>query len=138
MSIRTAFEPRELKRLATVAVHKTYTHERFHFFCDVSRHLLGGAKDRMTEEALAVASSFHAIEAARGQWNSPAGLLGNAPYRLFLDRIYAFSAPGYRDWINYQSKPAFEDGMVRYLVSPTKLLFLTSSGVDTGECPAGC
>ncbi len=123
-------EPRELKRLATVAVYKTYAHERFHYFCDVSRHLLGGSEDRMMEEALAVASSFHALETARKQWNSPAGLLGNAPYRMFMDRIFAFRAPGYRDWVRFQSRLAFEEGVAQYLVSPAKWQFLTSSGVD--------
>jgi hypothetical protein len=123
-------EKRDLKRLATVAVYKTYAHERFHLFCDVARHLFGGGHDRMKEEALAVASSYHAIEAARGQWNAPAGLLGEVPYRLFMRRIFAYSAPGYRDWRGFQLRNDFEDAVAQYLVPDQNFQFLTGSGVD--------
>jgi hypothetical protein len=123
-------EHRDLKRLATVAVYKTYSHERFHFFCDVTRRLFGGQIDHLDEEALAVAASYHAIEGARSQWNSSAGLLGEAPYRFFVQRIFAYTAPGYRDWVSFQTKAAFEDGLAHYVVPPPTRDFLTTSGVD--------
>ena len=45
-----AIERRALKRLATVVVHRTYSHERLPFTCGVSHHLLGAL---MTCEPLA-------------------------------------------------------------------------------------
>lgn len=121
---------RNLERLAYMTTIKTYTHEQFHHFADVARHLFGLHYDRNVEEALAVAHSFHEISGSmRTTWNNKIGLLPNPIYRVMLHKVFRYYQPGYRDWVHYQTKFTFEDGLVKYL-GPACTIFLEKSGIS--------
>ena len=122
-------EQPEVEAMAHVAVLKTHSHEVFHHFCDVARCLFGNAHDRLNEEALAVACSHHDIVEMRAEWRSKPARLSSLLYRELMRRIYAYRSPGYRDWVLFQTRPDFEQGLVQYL-GPPSTAFLQRSGID--------
>ena len=107
-------EENDLRCMCHMVVMKTYTHEQFHHFCDVARHLFGTGYDRLREEALAVAWSYFQLEELRCQWSSKEARLSAGIYRDLLPRLFQFRSPGYRDWINYKSRADFELEMIHY------------------------
>ena len=125
-------ESQDFERMAHMAVYKTYTHEQFHHFCDVARYLCGSTKDRMTEEALAVAWSYRQVQAQRGTWQSKEARLSSPFYSEMMRRMYRYTGPGYRDWVQYQTEDDFLDGIARYLGSAHKD-FLSTSGLNVGR-----
>ncbi|MBF0289612.1 MAG: hypothetical protein HQM14_17510 [SAR324 cluster bacterium] len=122
-------EEQELKRMVNVIVTKTYVHEQFHHFCDVARHLFGNRYEKDQEEALAVAWSYKYLQEKRGVWNSPAGRIPGPLYRELVRQIFQYRAPGYKDWVNYQTENEFNMGLIAYL-GPSSSRFLQQSGLD--------
>lgn len=123
---------RDLKHLAYMVTMKTYTHEQFHHFCDVARHLFGSVKDRNMEEALAVAHSYLEITGKlRSKGNSRIEQIADTVYRAMLDRLFRFSQPGYRDWVDYRTPQDYQAGLISYLQPPATQL-LERNGVSMG------
>ncbi|MGK5095543.1 hypothetical protein WDW89_26465 [Deltaproteobacteria bacterium TL4] len=128
----TFMEEEDLKRMATLTVWKTYSHEKFHYFSDIARRLFNKSFDHTTEEALAVARSYHYLQDRRHQWNSKAGILAGVLYREFVPSLFRYKSPGYRDWGKYQTEDQFNQGLVDYL-GPSCTHFLGTSGVDVAS-----
>lgn len=122
-------ERRDVEVMARLTCEKTYIHESFHHFCDVSRHLFGGQHDRLIEEALAVACSFRELAEMHAESRSRASRLSGLLFRELTTRLFRYSAPGYRDWVQYQTSQDFENGLIGYLAPPSAG-FLLQSRVD--------
>ena len=122
-------EPNDLQNMCHMVVMKTYTHEQFHHFCDVARHLFGSRYDRLTEEALAVSWSFFQLEELRWQWSSKEARLSSGIYRDLLPKLFEYRAPGYRDWVNYKSRADFEMELIRY-TGPASSRYLECNGIN--------
>jgi hypothetical protein len=116
--------------LADTAVKKVYEHEKFHHFCDLAQHLFGTHRDRMKEEALAVAYAYVGLEALMRDGRRVSQRLPNVLYRSMLAALFVYSAPGYRDWHLYRTELDFTNGLVEYLLKPHTIAFLSSSNVD--------
>ena len=117
-------EQSDLNNMCHMVVLKTYTHEQFHHFSDIARHLFGCRYDRLQEEALAVAWSFFQIESQRQQWKSKGRI-----YRELLPKLFRYSAPGYRDWVNFRLRADFEDALIHYAGPPSSSV-LECNGID--------
>ena len=122
-------EANDLQNMCHMVVMKVYTHEQFHHFCDVARHLFGSRYDRMREEALAVTWSYFQMEALRWQWSSKEARLSSGIYRSMLPKLFEYRAPGYRDWVNYKAKPDFEMELIRY-IGPVSSTTMEHNGID--------
>lgn len=114
----------QLARLAEATVAKTFRHEQFHHFIDVSMVLLGTRqfKRRLLEEALAVAYSQREVERNGGSWPYWENQRGQAhvPQALrdaFLAEAFNYTAPGYRDWRKYQGWKCMEAAQ-EYVIHP--------------------
>jgi hypothetical protein len=125
-------ERRDMPLMAAVTVQKTSLHETFHHFADVARHLFGGSFDHEAEEALAVACSYRDLVEMRGDWRSKPARLHGLLFRELVTRLYRYTAPGYRDWVRYQTPLTFEQGLIDYL-GPASTPFLQGSGVDVAS-----
>lgn len=130
------FRQDDLRRLAWLAVNKTYYHEHFHLFCDIQAHLIPGfaaRKDHDKEEALAVAFSRLRIE--REHADGRTWISGIAPthHSQFLLLAFDYRARGYRDWKNFSSLELFKEGLAACIVDPREAGFLAASGVPVGE-----
>ena len=126
------FNKNDMYYMNLVVVDKTYFHERFHHFCDVCSHMFGSGFHRYMEEALAVAWSYHSIGWARSDGRTCESRLPKHIYNELMDRIYQYTARGYRDWINYKDKESLEFGILDYLPPPDRN-FLVNSGVPLGK-----
>ena len=108
----------QLSRLAEAWVQKTLKHEEFHHHIDVLMVLFGthAFKDRLLEEALAVACSHNDVSRRGGSvfyWdNLPEPLKAH-----FLDSAYRYSAPGYRDWKKYEGWE-WKNATIGYVIHP--------------------
>lgn len=122
-------EQKDLQYLCHMVVMKTYTHEQFHHFCDIARQLFGGCYDRRQEEALAVAWSCFQLEELRGAWQSKEARLSTGIFRFVLPRLFRYRAAGYRDWVNYQNRAAFEAALISY-TGPASSTKLGYSGIN--------
>lgn len=122
----------DLERLAQLVVDKTYQHERFHYACDVLRHLFQGAFDSKVEEALAVAYARQQINAVRANGNTYLGRMNSLIYHRAMKIAFAYSSPGYRDWRLYADPASFRAGLLDYIAPPSSIL-LQGSGVPLAE-----
>ena len=122
-------EQSDLRFMCDMVVLKTYTHEQFHHFCDIARHLFGCRYDRLREEALAVAWSYFQIEAQRQQWSSKEARLSAGIYRELLPKVFRYSAPCYRDWVNFRLRADFEKALIDY-TGPHSSSVLGYNGID--------
>ena len=125
-------EYQDFERMAHMVVMKTYFHEQFHHFCDVNRHLFATRFDRFTEEALAVAWSYHQLQELRRSWQTKEARLASPFYYELMRGMYRYTSPGYRDWVHYQTEADFRYGLVNYL-GPQKAWFLESSGINVAN-----
>ena len=125
-------EANDLQNMCHMVVMKVYTHEQFHHFCDVARHLFGSRYDRMREEALAVTWSYFQMDALRWQWSTKEARLSSGIYRSLLPKLYGYRAPGYRDWVNYKAKPDFEMELIHY-IGPASSGYLDRNGINMSE-----
>lgn len=128
--------PSDLRQMARFTVLKTYRHEQFHHFCDVSRRLFGSSRDHDVEEALAVAWSYHQVQEEHKDGRTAVGKMYLPVYRELITRIYRYTSPGYRDWVNYQTSCDFERGLVDY-INPPNTAFLEHSGIDLSRLLLG-
>ena len=122
-------EENDLKFMCHMVVLKTYTHEQFHHFCDVARHLFGGCYDRLPEEALAVTWSYIQLEEYRRQWNSKEARLSAGIFRELLPKLFRYKAPGYRDWVNFRVRADFDAALIRY-TGPMTSMRMEQNGID--------
>lgn len=100
---------KDIENLFQYCVAKTWHHELFHHFTDVQSFLSAGfQKDRFLEEALAVAYSHLKITSKE---------LPVLTQR-FLSLAYDYRAPGYRDWVQYQTQESFQTKLIEYLNYP--------------------
>lgn len=106
-------------------------HEQFHFFCDVQKRIHNYAKDKLMEEALAVAYSSLMIEEANRNWSSRISRISDVIKSEFKKAFFNHNAPGYRDWRHYSLIDDFKDGLVKY-IQPGNYSFLRGCGVDVG------
>lgn len=118
----------QLRNLAKIWVNKTLVHERFHHLIDVLMVLFGTHKfkNRLVEEALAVAMSYHVntydeygVEKEFRKVNDPVT-------KEFLNRAYAYTAPGYRDWRIYSRSHVGLETRI-YVIHPRAQLILGDS-----------
>jgi len=126
----------DLKQMVRLTALKTYRHEQFHHFCDVSRRLFSSPSHHGIEEALAVAWSYHQVEEEHKDARTTVGKLYLPVYRELIARIYRYSSPGYRDWVNYQTASDFEHGLVDY-INPPHAAFLEQNGIDLSRLLLG-
>lgn len=99
----------DAENLFQYCVAKTWHHELFHHFCDVQSFLSGGfRKHRDTEEALAVAYSHLQIDSMDMAYLT----------HRFICLAYAYRAPGYSDWVNYQTPEQYQMKLIEYLNYP--------------------
>ena len=122
-------EENDLKFMCHMVVLKTYTHEQFHHYCDVTRLLFGGVYDRLTEEALAVAWSYFQLEEHRRQWNTKEARLSAGIFRELLPRLLRYRSPGYRDWVDFRVRADFDAELIRY-TGPGSSTRLEHNGID--------
>ncbi len=130
-----SFWPDDIKKLVSLTVNKTYSHERFHLFCDIQSQLVpefAQRKDREKEEALAVAFSRLSVERERAKWQSQVGRIAHTHYSRFLELVFDFRSPGYRDWKQFSSEQLFNDGLVDY-VDPPHAKRLAADGVPIAD-----
>jgi hypothetical protein len=104
------------KELCKTLVWGIYSHEQFHFLCDVLRHRAKCSVQRtqeqlLDEEGLATAWEWRSIQAYTRQVNVPAKVAAPAVHWWF-DSI---SAPGYCDWKNHLHVCDFAAATERYL-----------------------
>lgn len=121
----------QLGLLAQASVAKTYWHELFHHQADVCQLLLGGKKDRLHEEALAVAYSWDQVQ--RWPWYLDEKKLPKALITDFLIAAYQYSSPGYRDWPDYRDRWSFEKARLSYFLHPASLRLLESASRHGGR-----
>jgi hypothetical protein len=126
--LRKGYQIRQghLALLASDMVFITYSHEMFHHYCDVLRKITRAARDHLSEEALAVAWSWHELS-RHSVCNQ---LSSTAMVDEFRRMRFAYSAPGYRDWINLQHHHAFKRALVDYLFEKSSSSKLESKGVQ--------
>lgn len=123
------FTSGQLSRLASVALEITYTHEQFHHYCDVMRKISNSPYDSLMEEALAVAWSWHQLNANSLLWpEMPQTLLS-----AFITERFQYAGLGYRDWINFKHQHVFDRQVAVHVIGMATCLFLEQSGVGTGE-----
>lgn len=94
--------------LEKMVFDKTLNHELFHYFCDYISRITGSSFIHNTEEALAVACSYVTLE-NKYYWNSPAWWK-----RRFFEVAFAYTSPGYKDYVNFISRNAFYKAIVDY------------------------
>lgn len=130
------FRTCDLVNLAYLVVSKTYTHEQFHYYCDVVRSMNGARYDHLTEEALAVAWSYYQIAKKMKSLNAEISKIPNpddqnqlhSMYQRFIWSMYQYKQPGYRDWNLYVDKDTLFDGIAKYL-SIGKRRYLITNGI---------
>jgi hypothetical protein len=122
-------ERRDVEVMARLTCEKTYIHESFHHFTDVSRRLFGTQFNALVEEALAVACSFRDLAEMHAESRSRASRLSGLLFRELTSRLYRYTSAGYRDWVHYQTSQDFENGLIGYLAPPSAP-FLMQSRVD--------
>lgn len=125
----------DLEHLAYMVTIKTYKHEQFHHFCDVSQHLFSNCYNyiRNIEEALAVAHSYIEVTLRmRTKRSNRIGKISKAVYQAMLDRIFVYYQPGYRDWINYKTISSYQAGLLNY-IKPHSAGFLESNGINMSD-----
>jgi hypothetical protein len=123
----------DMETAVRLVVLKTYYHECFHFDCDLLRRLFGkGQRDRLMEEALAVAWSRMQVAKDRSQWNTGIGRMNALVYNLFVRLAYQYRSAGYCDWPLYADDVRFKAGL-RDFFDPPNANFLESSGVPVGD-----
>ena len=125
-------EESDLEKMAHMVVLKTYTHEQFHHFADVARHLFGSQYDHHLEEALAVAWSRKKLIEQRRIWQSKEARLAAPLYNELMVNMYHYRSSGYRDWVLYQSEDEFLIAISDYLGGSGKK-FLEKSGISMGQ-----
>ncbi len=132
----TAFQ---LSRLADAAVAITLVHELFHCHSHQLTVLFNtGSRNRLREEALAVAASWYEVSRRDGFYmlsmrgGSEPMLNMDIPKVLhedFLNIAYQYTAPGYRDWHLFKTRPAFCQGVFEHVVHPSSQ-YIQSEGGD--------
>ena len=118
----------DLKYTADMIIRKTWWHEQFHFCCDVFRHLFSTRFNSMTEEALAVAYSRHKILENRNSGRSTTSSIHPLFLGLIMDKAFAFTSLGYRDWPKYIDQAVFDQRLTEYAMN--KNIVLEYNGVD--------
>ncbi len=134
----------DLSAVNEIVVNKTYYHELFHYDCDVFRHLFGGKRDPLKEEALAVARSRWLIEQDRGNRNTTSGRMNGVVYGKLMDLAFKYQSAGYNKWHLYASEQAFRSGLLDlYNSQMTSRLESNEVAVDSlifsllGKMPGG-
>ena len=125
----------DLKNTAYVIVRKTCWHEKFHFCCDVFRHLFASSFDSLTEEALAVAYSRQKILAERQNRTTSIAKIHSHFFGLVMEKAFAYTSPGYRDWPKYIDQEVFGQKLLEYAMKPRGVL--ASNGVNLSDLPRG-
>lgn len=123
------FWKQDLEALAYLTALKTWTHEQFHLFADIQKHLSGGAfhPDPLLEEALASAHSWRQVHQSLGR--VPLSRIHPSQLRPFLALAYDYGKlAGYSDWPQYDSQTTFQSGLLRLFDRPEHA-FLEASGV---------
>ncbi len=134
LSMRHVFiRTSDIKNMCGTLVFKVYCHEHFHHFCDVMRHISGCKFDRMREEALAVGWSYKKLMDRWRDKRTDVGKLSERLFCCFIDEIFAYRAPGYKDWVNYKSEFDLRQGIMDYLVQPGKARLLGNAGVEVSK-----
>jgi hypothetical protein len=105
---------KDAERVLQLLVLSVYQHERFPYVCDFSRRLVGGAFDRLHEEALAVAWEWQWIR-SQDRWNAFYGMMHPTLRRCVVQAMFDRRSPGYRDWRNYAELNVFHDAVTAYL-----------------------
>ncbi len=114
----------QLLKLAEATVAKTAYHEMFHHKSDVLTILFGTRKEYLREEAFAVAASYFEVEWNGGGWNTGWDSVPKKLREDFLNLAYQYSAPGYRDWVNFKDRRDYEKQLLEYVIHPTALRLL--------------
>jgi hypothetical protein len=130
-------ESAHLRPLATLVVANTFHHELFHHYADAISRLTHVRRVFPEEEALAVAWSYHAVLAESNDGRTVIGRLPRPASRAFLLRMYRYRAPGYRDWVHFQTPDAFDDGLAAYLVESAGERLLRHNLIDTSAIVKG-
>lgn len=122
----------DLATAAKLVAYKTWHHELFHFDCNVLAIMFGTRKDRLKEEALAVAWSRHKIAEERKNGQTQIGKMSGVVYGVLMDRAYRYRSAGYCDWPNYADDATFKAGLLDY-IKPSQLGLLMHAGVPVQE-----
>ena len=72
------------------------------------------------------------MQEQRNAWMSKEARLSSPFYNEMMQRMYRYTATGYRDWVLYQSEADFLSGVSGYLGGAQKQ-FLALSGIDVGR-----
>jgi hypothetical protein len=96
--------------LEEMVFNKTLNHELFHYFSDYVSYITSRSKIHNTEEALAVACSYLAFE---NKYTYYYGHMAKWQY-CFLKVAFAYTSPGYKDYVNYISRNAFYQAIIDY------------------------
>jgi hypothetical protein len=119
----------ELSKLAEATVAKTFYHEMFHHKSDLLTILFGSRKEYLREEAFAVAASYFEVKSCGGGWDYASHKLRED----FLSLAYQYTAPGYRDWVNFKHRWHYEEEALEYVIHPVALRLLKLASEDCND-----
>lgn len=123
--------PREAERILRLIVQSVYEHERFHYLCDFARRVFKETShDRLHEEALAVAATWHWMNKMKDSQEFEK--LHPKVRREIVRKIFQYRSPGYRDWGNYSDRKIFHDATSEYLFPSAATMFSTC-GLDLSQ-----
>mgnify|MGYP001766959031 CR=1 FL=1 len=111
-----------------LVILQTYSHEKFHYYCDVLHKLFGGEYVALKDEAFAVAWSRLRILRDRKDKRTSISNMDSKIFELIIDHAYRFTSPGYRDWVKYKDEGLFKKGFGCY-INPPNYDFLQQSNV---------
>lgn len=131
LNVRHPITVSQLHLLGQATIAKTYWHELFHHRADVCQLLLGGKRDPLHEEALAVAYSWDRVQ--RWPWYLDEDQLPQDLITDFLFEAYQYTSPGYRDWQNYRNRCDFEKAQLSYVLHQASLRLLESASQPSGR-----
>lgn len=113
---RSPLTDEQIRQLADATVYVTLLHERFHDFCDLTRHSQTASSvprqlDVLREEALAVAMSWYGLHLDRSAY----GALTPEIWDAFVEFRFNYQGNGYKDWPDLSHYHVFADELDQYL-----------------------
>lgn len=116
------------KMMVELTILKTFYHEYFHHFSDITLQLFNFLKDKDTEEALAVAWSRMKVNEFVNKATKNSNI-STSLYETYLRKIYNYSISGYKDWKKYILPEDFCGKVIDYMY-PSSAYSLIKNGVN--------
>ena len=121
--------------LAAFTVTATHCHEVFHYRMDIASILFGSRLSRLDEEALAVAFEYH--HAGKMLQHNSIDPIISMLYKKFKKELFLFSAPGYKDWRDYEKVEDFRNKLAEHVIHPNAVRLIEGAKGDVEGWFAG-